>query len=278
MRNAIVWTIVVAAAMAVPALGGGARTPAASNRNSVANRTRNVLPAMPIGGGSGRMIQLGDSYSVLDTLSIFNANRGVPTTRTTGGGGPPPPPPAPVFRASFFDEIGPLALMEIPDGRSGTTVEYLREGQTFSWDGSKVLNITPDILFLSRTSSAGGVTETEVVIGRDLNGKQIGAVPTVPGYVSQDMAGPARNPGTGVPGRGRGRSGPGGARGAFTGNALFGPGNTGGVTGVPAGVSLDPPLPPGSADDMANRMAQRRQIQLGALTEPASLPATANFR
>ena len=280
MRNAIVWAMMAALAAAVPAMGGGTRTPPANNRNSMANRTRNILPAAPIGSGTGRIIQLEEGYSVLERTSIFDANRGRPTGPTTSTGRTPPPmPETPVFRASMFDDLGPLALMELPDGQGGTKAEYLREGETFSWDGSKVLEITTDILFLSRSSGVGGMTETEVAIGRDLSGRQIGTLPTMPGYVPQDLAGPVRSPGTGSTRLGRGRGVRGGTPGGLFSNGISNvPANAISPLGALIGSPLDPPLPPGSADDIAGRMARRRQNQLRVPMEPAPMAGPSGVR
>ena len=284
MKNAMAWAMMVVAAMTVPALAGGGRTPAANPRTPSSSRIGAALPAMPIGGGSGRVIELGESYTLLDKTSIFDANRGVvpgPATNRKGDDVTPPPPPPralPVYRAAMTDDFGPVALLEIPNSRGGTTVEYLREGDTFSWDGSKVVEITPEVLNLSRMSSSGLVTTIEVVIGRDLSGRQIGSLPTTPSYVPLDAAG-ARNTGTGLARTPRGRGTLGSTPGGFmnTGTLAI-PGATTGAPGGLVGSPLDPPLPPGSADALAVRMAQRRQNQLSALTEPASMPATSGVR
>jgi hypothetical protein len=283
MRNAFVWAMMVAAAMTVPALAGGGGMPGNGVRNSGANRTRNVLPAMPVGGGSGQVIQLSESYSILDTTSIFRADRGA---KEDGVGPPPPPPPppaprvSPVFRAAMVDDVGPLALVEISDGKGGMTVEYLREGQTFFWDGSKVLGITLDSLRLSRPAIAGALPWLDVPIGCNLNGRQIGALPTTPAYLSNDATGAIRNTG-GTTGIGRGRV-PGAMRGATMNGGLPGGIMSGslpdGTTPAVIGAAIDPPLPTGSADDLAGRMALRRQNQLSGLTEPVSLPATSTVR
>jgi hypothetical protein len=275
MKNAMAWTMLAVAAMTAPALAGGARTPAANPRTPGSSRLGTALPAMPIGSGSGQTIELGEGYSLLEKTSIFDAHRGLgPTTTTTGPKpgdiAPPPPRALPVYRAAMFDDVGPVALLEIPDLRGRTTVEYLREGDTFSWDGSTVVDITPDVLSLSRTSSSGQVTTTEVAIGRDFSGRKIGDLPTTPSYVPLDASG-ARTNGIGMTRpRGRGVT-PGGL---YNTGTLTTPGPLGALTGSP----LDPPLPPGSADALAARMMQRRQNQLSALIEPASMPATSGVR
>ncbi len=220
-------------------------------------------------GGSGRQMQLGDSYAIFNTVSIFDLNRNV-----TPPPPPPPPPPlqpdkynlgAPVFRGSIVDDVGPLAMLEIQEANGAISYQYLREGQLVSWNHATVLRITLDTLRLSDTSGTG----IDIPIGSNLYRVPVGTLPTAPSFVSNDVIGAST-----VPQPGAGVGGLRGLRGGFT-PGTGARGNTAsGLATTLINPALNPPLPPGTTDDLAARMALRRQIQLRgtASSMPAPLP------
>jgi hypothetical protein len=274
MKTTLALAMIVAAVAAVPAMGGGARTPGNSVRSATVLRTPAPWPATPMSSGRGRTIALDESYAILDTTSIFQADRGLKKVAD-----PPPTPERalPVFRAAMFDEGGPLALMEIPSGRGGTRVEYLREGQTFAWDGSRVLSITPDLLILAPTASAGDAAGLEVVIGCDLKGKQIGSLPLAPPYVPNNPT-TARTPRTGTSRFGRGLGMTGVTPAGFFGNeTTWSTGNADAVTGI-TGEPLTPPPPSESSVTAAPRLTFGRQNRPSVPMGPTSRPTTPNMR
>jgi hypothetical protein len=154
----------------------------------------------------------------------------------------------PVFRGVMIDDNGPLALMEIPDANGGMSNEYLREGQTVPWGDSKVLSITFDKLRLSRIPAyAWQNSWIDVSIGFDLNGRQIGTLPLLPGtgrWNLPNRGGPRRDwmSELGVPRN-------------FGSNGLI-------------GIGLESDLPVGSADNLEARMIQRRENQLREVLKP----------
>jgi hypothetical protein len=242
-------------------------------------------------GGRGMQIQLSDSYAILDTTSIFAQNR-----RAVGDTSdqiiipPPQRGTAPVFRGTMIDDTGAIALMEIQQG-GGTVAEYLRAGDSVPYNNSKVIEVTLDHLRLSRVQiSADSLPYMDLPPGFDLDGNQVGVMPSTPSYISADMQGLTAGQNNQGGRGGRGGRGGGNFGGNFGGNlggnfgGNFGGGNYnagrgGGMyigstaTGVATAIvnpSLDPPLPPGSADNLAGRMAARRAAQVAGSAAPAS--------
>lgn len=249
--------------------------------------------------GRGTQIQLSESYAILDTTSIFAQNRRaariddfvdtqpaqivvrIPTVRME----------APVFRGTVVDDTGkPIAVMEVrqPDGTY--KADYLQQGDPVEYSNSKVLEVTLDYLRLARVqASANSLPYIDIQPGFNLDGTQMGSLPNTPTYLSQDAQGLSNGQNAGGRGGRGGRGGAGGMGGMTGGMGGMGggggrTGGGGGYVGTTAGSmatslvnpALDPPLPPGSSDDIAGRMASRRQIQMsGAAGTAAPAPSAA---
>jgi len=191
-----------------------------------------------------------------------------------------------VFRGTMIDDTGAIALMEVQQG-GGTIAQYLREGDPVPYNNSKVIEVTLDHLRLSRVQvNADSLPYLDLPPGYDLDGNQVGFIPNSPSYLSADLLG--QTSGQNNQGGRNGRGGRGGGGNFGGGNFGGGAYNTAGVGGMYVGStaaglatsiinpSLDPPLPPGSADNIAGRMAARRASQMSAPAAPAPVaPAPA---
>lgn len=140
---------------------------------------------------NGHPAPLNAQFSILNTISIFDLNRGMPPATQSSAILPPPPaPPASsVFRASLRDDIGPLAELEFPNS-AGTSMLILREGQAIPGTTLKVLTITLDNLRLIPAQPSTNPRFLDVPIGRSLDGRAADALPAAPSYRSADAPNP----------------------------------------------------------------------------------------
>jgi hypothetical protein len=204
---------------------------------------------------------LTEENNIFSTVSIFSSSRRpadiAPPTgsgNTLGTGIRPQPVPSPVFRGVMNVDSGTVALIEVPDSSGNTRSQYVRVGETLK--GATVLSISFESMRLSRAPVyAGQEPWVDVPIGCNLEGNQVGTLPMAVGTYGGAMANQPGMPRADVMGALRR---PVGNFRAAT------------VTGSP----LDPALPPGSADDLATRMALRRQMQLRGPTGESATPET----
>ncbi len=224
------------------------------------------------------------SYNILETTSIFAQDRRAVSYNSGQVQDPTPVVITPVvprgntpiFRASMIDDNGPLVMLEVLEFNGNLTYYYYRVGQTLEWNKSQILRIDLDKMQLSRASATGFI---EIPLGYNIDGYSASAgLPNSPTYQSNDALGQTNNQNTG--GGGRGGRGGGGGGGGFAGGNFGGGGGGGGRGGggfggggTAGGMAtsiinpmLDPPLPGGSTDDIAARMAQRRNLQLNSTT------------
>jgi len=227
-------------------------------------------------------------YSLLLSTSIFSEDRratGIsrpePTTRPAREivvERPPIRTDAPVFRGIATDDSGAQAVLEIQEPNMDTgTIKYTavscKPGETFQWVGNeyKVVAVSLD---RGMTLLQPGMDEPVLIaMGHNILDQAMPPLPDVAPYRSGD----AQPQNTGYSsGRGRGRTGGRGGVGGTT-AATGMPGVTAGMTPITAGsTSLaglqgalmssasDPPLPPGSTDDLERRMRARRESQVAA--------------
>ena len=223
------------------------------------------------GGGGGGVVrfQLTEDYSIMDTTSIFARDRIAVDPNYI----PVPQAPvaprqvyrgdAPIFRGVMIDkDKGPVALIEIQQQDRTTKNDYLTPGQTIDWNGYKVVDVTMDGMLV-----LNGDQNILIPIGRNVDNQVVQQLSTVAQYQSQDALGMINQTQNG-PGGGGGRGGRGGR-----GGGGLGGGGAGGLAAGIVDVQLDPPLPPGSADDLEARMRARRDNQLNSSPVPVSLPA-----
>jgi hypothetical protein len=238
-------------------------------------------------------------YAILDSVSIFSRDRrairideliNVPPVVME----PPRPQPVdpgsiPVLRGIIQDNKGWTAMLETM--QLGNILTYkVQVGGTIPYNNAKVVDISSDSITINTPSSGENMGETiKVMIGNNIRNEatQASSVAGQP-YISQDLLAAAQQNNTGGGGRG-GRGGRGGGGGAGAGgfgggggvtqggfnNGGFGGGGIGLTGALPANVnipgnlgglvnpSLDPPLPPGPAESLEQRMMARRQQQVG---------------
>jgi hypothetical protein len=216
--------------------------------NAVTERGKSATKiTMPVYSPNATAAPLTDDYGVLDEESIFSRyhEKEQPATQPTKNPEPGPKPVGlarvvPVFRGVMVVDSGTVALMEMPNAKGDVEGRYVREGDALG--GATVLCITFETLRLSRTPAFGGqVPWVDVPIGCNLDGVAIGALPVASsasaagnqlGMSRRDLRGTMRAP-------------------------------TGAVQSLAStSLPVDAPLPAGSADDLAGRMALRRQMQL----------------
>jgi hypothetical protein len=284
-----------------------------TNNTSRTNRTAAATPTTPLrSNGSGQRIQLSNDYAILDTTSIFAQNRRAVSSSEVNPADVQPVVfrgASPVVRAAMIDDLGPLALLEVQQRDGSLAALYVRKGDTVEYANAKVLDVTLEYLRLSRASTGEGSSAYfDVPVGRNLDGQISGVLPATLVNQSLDALGATQNQNYGRNnrgGRGGGTYGGNFGGGNFGGNygGNFGGGNYGGgynnyagglgalvgggttavsVTNTVVNPNLDPPLPPGTNDDIAARMAARRQTQLNSspapapVSTPASAPAAAS--
>ena len=274
--------LVSAVTLAAHAGGGGMGGMGAGNSRGFAGATLGgaAPAARTVAPNHGPMsVTMDSEYGILTITSIFAENR------RGGRGGQPPPPPgtntgteqgtnppprrdAPIFRGVVTDETGTQAVLEVQEGdaRAGAvrnTIASYKAGQTFQWNGTRYTVLGVD-LDKGMTLEQGGGPLT-ISLGKNILNQAMAPLPDMPLYRSPDALPQKQNDGY----TGRGRTGSSG-------------GMVGGTSGGAGGFSMaslqsalvsssDPPLPPGSADDLASRMKQRREMQLAA---PGGAPVT----
>jgi hypothetical protein len=236
------------------------------------------------------------TFKELETTSIFAKDR-----RAVDPNGPlvdtspiitvPPPQSAfrgdaPIFRGVVEDKNGIQGLLEVQKQDPVThnvmpSTEYIRKGETITWNNSQVVDLSMDGLTVIR-----GGKNVLIPLGYNVENQPASLLSSVAAYVSQDALGVQNNQNNNNNGFGGGRNGRGGGGfGAGGGGGGFGAGGVGGGrnggVGFGAGIAqaivsvqLDPPLPPGSADDLEARMRARRDAQTGGASAPVVVPTT----
>jgi hypothetical protein len=223
---------------------------------------------------------LTEDYAIMDTTSIFARDRIAIDPNYIEVPQPPvirqqvPRGEAPIFRGVMIDkDKGPVALVEMASQeRGGTpTNDYLKPGDTIAWNGDKVVDVTMDGMLVLQ-----GDTNVMIPIGHNVDNQQVSQLSTVAQYQSQDAMGVSNQQQQNYNGGGGGRGGRGGrgGGGGQGGGGGFG-GGAGGLAGQIINVQLDPPLPPGSADDLEARMKARRDSQLNSTSSPLPAPTVA---
>ena len=212
------------------------------------------------GPAMGQAITMEGDYSMLTRLSIFSRQRVITPAVTSSADSRTErtiPVKPPVFVGAMKVDTGMVAMVQVfaADGRSECiTVE---PGETIHWgtNSSKVVEITMNEIWLS---GANGRHE-EVAMGSDLlNRPQENVYAVRPGLLGRDAAFVARSE----------NEPPSGRAGRFTAQRepqFFRSRGTSDEVGSDAQAAADPPLPPGSSDNIEARMRARRAAQLEAV-------------
>jgi len=235
----------------------------------------------------GRMgVNMGSDYDVLLTTSIFSQDRraiGRDIPATTRAADPvvvraPVRTDAPIFRGVASDSTTTQAVLEVQEPNLDTgSIKYTalscKPGETFEWNGSEYKVVAVSMDKGMSLLQPGAEQPIQIAMGNNIFNQHMGDLPDTPPYRSADAT--SQNTGYSS-GRGRTRN----TRGGTTGTPV----STGGTTAVTAAITpitagstslsalqqalvspaADPPLPPGSADDLERRMRSRRESQMAA--------------
>lgn len=239
-------------------------------------------------------IRMSSEYNILTTTSIFAQNRRAMDTGEIVATQPvtyvvrtaPVRLDAPIFRGVQVDESGAQAVMEVqqtdPNNNNAvvTRALSLKSGEVLTFDGTEYKVVSVDRDAGLKLAVTGG--EMVIAMGSNVLMQAMAPLPDTPPYRAMDAT-PQNQNNNNMGGRRGGRGGAGAAGGgmvAMGGTMAGGGGAAISMAGLQGALmtSSDPPLPPGSADNLEARMKARRDTQIGAggsiVTSPVTVTPT----
>jgi len=270
---------------------GGARAAAATpTRTTTVTPNPRATTATPAARSAqslnlGRMsVDMDPQYNLLLGTSIFSEDRRaidvnpprVAETRPIEVVRPPVRTDAPIFRGVATDKGGTQAVLEVQEPNMETgSIKYnalsCKPGDTFQWNGREYTVVDVSLNEGMSLLQPGAQEPIMIAMGHNIFDQAMPSLPDTPPYRSGDAQPQNTGYNTGRGARGRN------ARGAMGATDTTGmPGVTTGMTPITAGSSMaalqgalvsptsDPPLPPGSADDLERRMRARSESQVAA--------------